>query len=142
MWYLPLPYLTLPVEFLRVQSETIIIAYGGYLFDFPILLVNCMKHNYDWTSLEGGMFNDSMRVLQNSGYKRPGLCKDLNRKRNGHSALEVAYILKAICNKDSEVFNHDGYSFQDILYHLDRKLQLPIYRWCIIWLLVVHRTKS
>ena len=53
---------------------------GGYLNDFPILLANCMKHNYDWTPLEGCMSVDSMRVLQNSGYKRPGLdalCEDL-----------------------------------------------------------------
>ena len=41
------------VEFLQheqVQCETIpiIIAHGGYLHDFPILLASCMKHNCDW----------------------------------------------------------------------------------------------
>ena len=70
------------LEFLQ-SSETslIIIAHGGYLHDFPILLAillailiaNCMQHKYDWTSLEGCMFLNSMQVLQNSGYKRPGL---------------------------------------------------------------------
>ena len=40
-----------PVEFLlreQAHSETIpvIIAYGGYLHDCPIL-ANCVKHNYD-----------------------------------------------------------------------------------------------
>ena len=86
------------VEFLQVQSETIIIAHGGYLYDFPIL-AKCMKHNYDWTPLEGCMFVNSVLVLQNSGYRKPGLdalCKDLNMKRNQHSALEDTYILKAV----------------------------------------------
>ena len=43
------------VEFLQAQSETIpiIIAHGVYLHDCPILLANCMKHNYDWTPLAG-----------------------------------------------------------------------------------------
>ena len=118
-----------PVEFLQAQnieSAPITIAHGGYLNEFPILLANCMKHN--WTPLEGCMFVDSMRVPQNSGYKRPvldALCKDLNIKRDGHSPLEDAYILKPVCNKKPEVFNH-GYTFQDILYHLDQKLPLPI----------------
>ena len=33
----------------QAQSETIpiIIAHGGYLHDFPILLASCMKHNCD-----------------------------------------------------------------------------------------------
>ena len=75
------------VGFLQTQSigsAPIIVADGGYIHDFPILLANCLKHNYDWTQLEGCMFVDSMRVLQKSGYKRPGLdalCKDLNMKR-------------------------------------------------------------
>ena len=46
-------------------------------------------------------------------------------KRNRHSAIEDAYILKAVCNKKSEVFN-PGYTFQDILHHFDQKLLLPI----------------
>ena len=51
------------IAFLQVQSiesTPIIIAHGGYLHDFPILLANRMKHNYDWTLLEGSMFVDSM----------------------------------------------------------------------------------
>ena len=36
-------------EFLQAWSETIpiIITHGGYLHDFPILLANCMKNNYE-----------------------------------------------------------------------------------------------
>ena len=47
-----------------------------------------------------------MQILQNDGYKRYGLdalCDELNIKRNLHSALEDAYILKTVCNKKPEV---------------------------------------
>ena len=55
------------VEFLhreQVQSETIpvIIEHGGYLHDFPSLLANCMKHDYDFhlTALAQCMYVNSM----------------------------------------------------------------------------------
>ena len=58
------------VEFLhrdQAQSETIpvIIAHGGYLHDFSILLASCVKHNCDkFGILTKCMFMDSMDVLQ------------------------------------------------------------------------------
>ena len=71
-----------------------------------------------------------LRVLQNRGYNRPGLdalCNDLNMKRNGHSALEDAENLMTICESKSEIFNRQyGFTFEIILYHLDKKLPLPI----------------
>ena len=80
----------------QAQSETVsvIIANGGYLHDFPIMLASCMKHNWDrFGILTECMFVDSMQILQNDGYKRPGLdalCEDLNiRRRSPHSALDV-----------------------------------------------------
>ena len=124
------------VEFLhreQAQSETIpiIIAHGGYLHDFPILLASCMKHNCDeFGMLMECMFVDSMEILQAYGYQRPGLdalCAELNIKRNSHSALEDAYILKTVCNRKPEMFNHPrGYTFGDVTYHLSQKLPLPI----------------
>ena len=78
------------------------------------------------------------------------LCNDLNMKRNGHS-FEDAEILMTICKSKSEIFNQQyGFTFENILHHLDQKLPLPIqiqiqyqyqYR-CTIWTLVVHRIKS
>ena len=56
------------VEFLhneQLQSETdpIIIAHGGYLHDFPILLTSCMKYNFhDFGILTECMFADSMEM--------------------------------------------------------------------------------
>ena len=52
----------------------IIIAYGGYLHDFSILLACCMKHNYDdLTALYGYIFVYSMQVFLSNGYTSPGL---------------------------------------------------------------------
>ena len=53
------------------------------------------------------MFLNTMQILQDDGYKRPGLdalCEELNIKKNRHSALEDAYILKTVCNKKPEMF--------------------------------------
>ena len=64
------------------------------------------------------MFVDSVRVIQNSGCKRPGLgalCQDINMKINIHSAFEDVDILMTICNKKSK-----------ILHHSDQKLPIPI----------------
>ena len=117
----------------QAQSETIpvIIAHGGYLHDFPILLASCMKHNWDkFGILTECMFVDSIQVLQDDGYKRPGLdalCKELNIKRSSHSALEDAYILKTVCTVKAEMMDHPyGYTFGDITCHLNRKLPLSI----------------
>ena len=62
--------------------------------------------------------------------KRPGLdalCEELNIKRNSHLALEDGCILKTVCNKKTEMFDHPNqYTFGDITYRLNRKLPLPI----------------
>ena len=124
------------VEFLQheqAHSDTIpiIIAHGGYLHDFPILLASCMKYKYyDFTTLAGCIYVDSMRVLREQGYERPGLdalCVDLNIERKSHSALEDAKILMAVCNRKSVMFEQSyGYTFNDIVYHLNIKLPIPI----------------
>ena len=86
-----------------------------------------MKHNWDkFGILTECMFVDSMQILQDGGYERPGLdalCKELDIKRSSHSALEDAYILKTVCNKKAEMMEHPyGYTFGDITNHLNRKL--------------------
>ena len=107
----------------QVQSETtipVIIAHGGYSHDFPILLANCMKHDYDFhlTALAESMYVDNMRVLQNRGYKRPGLDALCN---------EDAGILMTTCKPKSQIFNQQyGFTFENILHHLDQKFPLPI----------------
>ena len=70
------------------------------------------------------MFAVSMQILQDDGYKSPSLDalgEELYIKRKSHSALED------VCNKKLELFSHIyGFTFGDILYHLDQKLPLPI----------------
>ena len=76
------------VEFIRCEqthTPSIIIAHGGYVHDFPILLASCMKHNSnDYTVLAELMYVDSMQNLKDAGYRRPGLdalCTDLKIER-------------------------------------------------------------
>ena len=117
------------LNFSIVQTLSIIIAHD--LHDFPILLASCMKHNCNkFGILAKCMFVDSMQILQDDGYKRPGrdaLYEELNIKGSSHSALEDAYILKAVCNKKPGMPDHPyGYTFGDITYLLNRKLSLPL----------------
>ena len=102
----------------QAQSETIpiIIARGGYLHDFPILLANCMKHDGDeFRILLQCMFVESMQILQDDGYERPSLdalCEEVDIKRNVHSALEDAYILQTVYNNKPELLDYPyGYTF-------------------------------
>ena len=94
----------------QAQSETIpiIIARGGSLHDFPILLASSMKHNCDeFGILTECMFVDSMQILQDDGYKIPSLdalYEELNIKRNSHSAR--CFISKTVCYKKPEMFDH------------------------------------
>ena len=123
------------VEFINQESDSspLIIAHGGYLHDFPILLANCMKHNVDYTPLSEYMYIDSMQILQDEGYTKPGLdalCRDLHVVRK-HSALEDAELLMVICNSKliKDVLRQPyGYTFKDILHHLNRKLPISIPR--------------
>ena len=124
----------------QAQSETIpiIIAHGGFLNDFTILLANCAKHEYDNYSLLLGncTYVDSMLMFQNAGYARPGL-DALSRKfnivmraRKYHSALHDAELLLTICIKRVDLLLLDQHSltFNDILLYLNEKLPIPIWR--------------
>ena len=120
-------------EQLRSATDPIIIAHGGHLHDFPILLANCMKYNFnDFGILKDCLFKDSVHILKDDGYQRSGLdtpCQELNIKRNIHSALEDAYILKKFFIKKHELLDHPyGYTFKDIVSHLNGKLPIPIQR--------------
>ena len=86
------------IDFLcREQAQSItkpmIVAHGGYLHDFPILLVNCMKNNVDYTPLAKCTFIDSMQLMQDEGCSKPGLdalCQRLHIDSARHSAHEDA----------------------------------------------------
>ena len=118
---------SLQPEYLQSESNPIIIANGGYLRDFPILLASCMKHKYyNFTALAWCMYLDSMQILRDAGYRRPGLdalSLDLNIERKTHSALMDAIT----CNKKPEMFGQPhGYTVNGIVYRSTMKLHIPI----------------
>ena len=86
---------------------------GGYSHYFPIL-ANCMKHNYDFhlTALAECMYVNSMQVLQNRGYKRPGLdvlCNNLNMKRNTFEDAEI------LCKSKSDIWKYFAWVGSEIV---------------------------
>lgn len=54
-------------------TTPLIIAHGGFLFDFPIWLTICKKHEIeDFSYLQHCVFVDSLQVISENGYKHPG----------------------------------------------------------------------
>ena len=76
------------------------------------------------------LFVDSVRIFENEGYRRHGLDtlrQELNIKRTIHSALGDVRILKSLFDKKPELLDHPyGYSFKDIVSHLNGKLPISI----------------
>ena len=77
------------------HTPTKIVAHGGYLSDFPLLLANCMKERFDYTWFGKCEFIDSVKELQRLGYKRPGL-DSLSSPDRVHSAVGDVKLLRAI----------------------------------------------
>ena len=71
-----------------------------------------------------------VHIFTEGGYRRPGLdtlCKELNIKRNIHSVLGDARILKAVFDKKPKLLDHpNGNTFKDIVAYLNGKLPLSI----------------
>ena len=66
------------IEFINQESRNdkqppVIIVHGRFLSDFPLLIVNFMKNNYEYSRPAKYTFADSMRMLQHKGYKKAGL---------------------------------------------------------------------
>ena len=119
-------------EQLDSNTNPIILAHGGYYNDFPILLANCTKHSFtDYGILKNCLFVDSIDLFKDVGYEKSSLnnlCHEFKIKRDFHSALEDALILKRIlCDKKSELCDHMySYTFKDIGVWLNQKLPIPI----------------
>ena len=91
------------IAFIRCEATelAIIIAHGGYVHDFPIILASRMKHNYsEFAVLAKLVYIDSMQNLKDAGYRRPALdalCEELKIERRGHSAIDDAKIVQTVC---------------------------------------------
>ena len=106
------------------NPPTKIIAHGGYLSDFPLLLVNCMKENFNYTWFEKCEFIDSVKELQRLGYKRPGL-DSLSSSNRIHSAAEDVELLREIAsNLLPQSLNM--YSLRDIEQYMHDKMPVTI----------------
>ena len=90
------------VDFLSRETIPIIIAHGGFLNDFPILLANGVKHSYgNYSILENCTYVDSMLMFWNAGNTKPGLDAFSQEFNIAMEVRDVTlrYTLMAICKK-------------------------------------------
>ena len=125
------------------KSITVLIAHGGYLFDYPLLITNCMRRS-DSTTIEHSnfveamkhyIFIDSIQVLQRLGYKRTSLdvLKDNSNNSRIHSAAKDVTILRDIVKKYNVLCNITlslSNTLQDILCYIQTKLPISINELC------------
>ena len=120
------------VKFIGNESDDddespIIIAHGGVLHDFPILLTNCMRHNVDYSMLERCRFIDSMERLKRHGYAKPGLQTFRCTGDKKHCAYDDARVLEFLCRLNYRLIYEPPYlTFTDVLQHLETKMPISI----------------
>ena len=112
-------------------DSPIIIAHGGHLTDFPLLIVNCMKNSYDYTRFANYAFVDSMEILRSKGYDKPGL-DSFSAPIGRHSAVYDVEVLRDVANKlllqDINTSFQHTYTLEEIFHYLNGKLPLKIYQ--------------
>ena len=135
------------LDFIRreqLESDTppIIIAHGGFLFDFPLLLSNCMKYGVvDHGLLPDCLFLDSIEMFKALGYQKPGLdslCNKFGLVRQDHSALFDVQLLCRVFKEHSILYKYNMNSenwikcngqsckYEDLLFYLHQKLPVSI----------------
>ena len=117
------------------ETVPLIIAHAGFLFDFPILFTNCMKHKItDFGFLQHCLFADSLQIMEMNGYHPAGLdalCQQFGLVRGGHSALSDVQLLKKVFG-NKHVLDQHIHTFERIMFSLKQKLPVPIgkiYEW-------------
>ena len=127
------------LDFIRAEqmhstTQAILIAHGGYYHDFPILLKNCIKHDFkDINLLRECLFVDSMNIFKDAGFPRPGLdtlSQLAHVQRYGHSALKDVYLLRDVAHYFPNVLLDHPYSYTyiDIRKLLRDKLPVSIHQ--------------
>ena len=109
------------------KDHPIIISHGGLLMDFPLLIVNCMKNKYDYMKLSKYVFVDSMEIMRDKGYKKPGLDSFSTTQKERHSAVyDVKLLRHVVTQLDIFSRNQLTVTLDDILQFLQTKLPLTI----------------
>lgn len=107
---------------------SLIITHGGV--DISLLIINCMKNNYDYDRFANLFLVDSQKIMHSEGYVNVGLdtfSEDGTEQR--HSAAEDVKILQRAVNMtivDVLPTHHLLSSLDDILTNIDRKLPINI----------------
>ena len=110
------------------NEKTIIIAHGGYLTDFPILFINCMKIGFDCEKLMNTYFIDSVQILQDKGFQNPGQGTFADTDSRVHSALTDVLLTQKVVKtyiNYRDIISH-MYTYQDILKYIQKKLPISI----------------
>ena len=85
------------------DDDIVIIAHGGFLSDFPLLLINCLKNECDTDVMRNYKFIDSLKILQN----------EQNNEINNHLSLEK--LAKLVLDKTPEEFHAAFYDAETLL---------------------------
>ena len=119
------------IEFIKAEedtSPTIIVGHGGNLFDFPLLIAQCLKCGYDYMQLNSFLSCDSMEILQSMDYHKPGLDAMSNTNRKTHSAIQDVYLLRNVVRKYipyNDLTRHSQ-TLERILQYMESKMPLSI----------------
>ena len=121
---------------LFIKSETdnpTIIAHSGYLNDFPLLFINCIKHNINVADVfKNYTFIDSLKVIRNSiECRKPGLKSIIILCYKQHTALSDVKSLLNVFTKQQPYTSLlsdsvQTYSTNDIVQFMNQKLPLSI----------------
>ena len=115
------------LNFIKVEERdppTRIIAHGGYLADFPLLVANCMKKDFTYAWLNNCELVDSVKELQRLGYKKPGLNSFAPPNRI-HSAFDDVRLLHRVANDLLPQKLHI-YTLEDIIHQMYTKMPISI----------------
>ena len=115
------------LEFIKTEqrdSPVKIIAHGGQYTDYPLIIANCQKNNYDYSKLNKYEFIDSIKELQQLGYTKPGLDSFASNRK--HSAYDDVKILRKISNELLIPQELHGYTLENIEHYMHSKMPVSI----------------
>ena len=112
------------------REETMIIGHGSFYNDYPILLAQCMKNRYPYESeLHHFTFIDSMLILRDKGYSKPGLDALSGISNRLHGAEYDVRLLQTVVQKllhYDDLIERHAYTLDDIHEYMKERLPISI----------------